>query len=119
MKAVQITPREAFLYICFNMISVDRNIDDREIDALYAIVRRYGFTRDEIQHVAHTVEELGRDRAFERGVASIEIAKKLDDTMKENLLAALLEIGEADKKVLDSELSFFYTVKTELGLKVK
>ena len=47
-----ITPREAFIYICFNMISVDRDVDDREVDKLFDVLQRYGLQAAEIRKVA-------------------------------------------------------------------
>jgi len=112
MTKFEITPREAFIYLCFNMVSADRDVDDREIKKLFELIHRYGFDKDEIKHVLDIIHELGTTKAFERGVESIEIAKQLDDDMKAKLLHALLEIGEADQKVVDPELSFYTRVKT-------
>ena len=111
-----ITPREAFIYICFNMISVDRDVDEREIDQLFDILQRYGFHTAEIKKVSQTIIALGPKRAFERGMEYIETAKQLDETMRKNLVHALLEIGEADRKVDDSELSLLYAVKAAFGM---
>ena len=115
MTKLEITPREAFIYLCFNMVSADRDIDDREIKKLFEIIQRFGFLDDEIKHVLGIIHELGTTKAFERGIESIKIAKRLDDDMQENLLHALLEISEADQKVVDPELSFYTRVKTALG----
>jgi len=97
------------------MVSADRNIDDREIKKLFEIIQRCGFLDTEIKHVLDIIHELGTTKAFERGIESIEIAKQLDNDMQENLLHALLEISEADQKVVDPELSFYTRVKTALG----
>jgi len=111
-----ITPREAFIYICFNMISVDRDVDDREIEKLFDILQRYGFHVAEIKKVSQTILSLGPDAAFERGMEYIEIAKQLDEKMRKNLVHALLEIGEADRKIDDLELSMVYAVKAAFGM---
>ncbi|GEM_PF-904939 len=115
MQADSITPREAFIYICFNMISADREIDDREVEKLFDIIKRYGFQYDEVKKISDMILELGTNEAFERGMEYVEIAKQLDEEMKKNLIQALLEIGEADGKVEDSELSMLFTVQMAFG----
>jgi len=111
----KITPREAFIYICLNMISADREIDDRETDKLFEILKRYGIKKEELERVITIIRESGRDKAFEDGLKSAKIAKKLDDQMKQNLIHALLEIIEADEKVHDAELDFLERVKLILN----
>ena len=115
MSDQKITPREAFIYLCFNMVSVDRDVDEREVKKLFELIHRYGFDKDEIKHVLDIIHELGTVKAFERGVESIEIAKQLDDDLKTKLLHALFEISKADQKVADPELSFYFRVKTALN----
>ncbi len=115
MTELSITPREAFIYICFDMISADRDIDDREIDKLFEIIMRYGFQKEEILNVVAIIKKFGRQKAFENGLKSIEIARNLDNSMKQNLLNALLEIIESDKEVQDVELNLYELVKTELS----
>jgi len=115
MTNFEITPREAFIYLCFNMVSVDRDVDEREINKLFELIHRYGFNKDEIKHVLDIIHELGTKKAFERGVECIEIAKQLDNDMKTNLLHALFEISKADQKVADPELSLYFRVKTALS----
>jgi len=71
MTKFKITPREAFIYLCFNMVSVDRDVDDREIKKLFELIHRYDFDKDEIRHVLDIIHELGTTKTFERGVESI------------------------------------------------
>jgi len=115
LKLKKITPREAFIYICLNMISADREIDDRETDKLFEILKRYGIKKEELERVITIIQESGPDKAFEAGLKSAKIAKKLDDQMKQNLIHALLEIIEADEKVHDAELDFLEQVKMILN----
>jgi uncharacterized tellurite resistance protein B-like protein len=115
LKIEKITPREAFIYTCLNMISADREIDDRETEKLFEIIRRYGFKKEELEKVIEVVRESGPQNAFEAGLKSVAIARKLDDQMKQNLLHALLEIIEADEKVQDAELDFLEKVKKILN----
>ena len=111
-----ITPREAFIYICFNMISVDRDVDDREVDKLFDVLQRYGLQAAEIRKVSQTILSLDPDTAFERGLEYIETAKQLDEKMRKDLVHAMLEIGEADRTIDDSELTMLYAVKAAFGM---
>lgn len=115
MTDQKITPREAFIYLCFNMVSADRDVDEREVKKLFELIHRNGFDKDEIKHVLDIIRELGTAKAFERGVESIEIAKQIDDDLKTKLMNALFEISKADQKVTDPELSFYFRVKTALN----
>ena len=114
MKLKKITPREAFIYICLNMISADREIDERT-NTLFEILKRYGIKKEELERVITIIRESGPDKAFEAGLKSAKIARKLDDQMKQNLIHALLEIIEADEKVHDAELDFLERVKKILN----
>jgi uncharacterized tellurite resistance protein B-like protein len=114
MYDAKITPREAFLYLCLSMISADRDIDNREIEKLFEIVKRYGFKQSEVRKVADYILGLGTDQAFEYGLELVDEVKKLDKEMQNHLLHALLEIVEADQKVSDPELSFYAKIKNAL-----
>ena len=43
-----ISPRSAFIGVCFAMMGVDEMIDQRELTKLFEVLDRYCFTEEEI-----------------------------------------------------------------------
>ena len=116
MSLSSMTPRDAFVCICYNMMGVDEFIDMREIDKLFEVVRCYGFRFEEVNRIADEMIILGQDKANELALRAVDIAKQLDDEMRVNLIHALIDIARADGRMHDSELSLLYAVRTAFGM---
>ncbi len=112
-----VKPRNAFISICFAMVGVDQEVDQREIDKMYEVLQRYGFLSNEVEKEMKSLFKMSSSiskvmRYVGKCMASIT---KLDETMANNLIQALTDIAKSDDFFHDKEKDYLESVKLLLG----
>ena len=111
-----ITPRSAFIGVCFAMMGVDEMIDQRELTKLFEVLDRYGFTEDEIIKEMGFFTGLSVNESMRYGQKSMVAITGLDSDMRDNLVQALTEIAISDEYFHDTEKTLLTAVKMTFGI---
>ena len=111
-----ITPRSAFIGVCFAMMGVDEMIDQRELTKLLEVLNRFGFNEEEIMKEMSNFTNLSLSEALRYGQKSMAAITGLDDEMRDNLVQALTEIAISDEYFHDTEKTLLSAVKMTFGI---
>jgi len=111
-----ISPRSAFIGVCFAMMGVDEMIDQRELTKLFEVLDRYGFTEEEIMKEMGYFTNLSLTEGMRYGQKSMAAITGLDSEMRDNLVQALTEIAISDEYFHDTEKTLLTAVKMTFGM---
>ncbi len=107
----KVTPREAFIGMCFSMSGIDQFVDPREEFKIGEVLALNGFSIQEIGDVVEKLSNYSPKEAIDWGIKAAEAVSKLDPTMRQNLLKALVEIAAADGKIDSAEETFLVSLR--------
>ena len=111
-----ISPRSAFIGVCFAMMGVDEMIDQRELTKLFEVLDRFGFTEEEIMKEMGFFTNLSLSEGMRYGQKSMVAITGLDSDMRDNLVQALTEIAISDEYFHDTEKTLLTAVKITFGM---
>jgi uncharacterized tellurite resistance protein B-like protein len=113
-----LNPRKAFVGACISMIGVDLKLDEKELEKLFEVLKRYGIAKQEFnEEMDFFAKNSTNVRALLRhGQLIMEALPKLEPTMQKQLIQALTELAQSDGEFHEAEKMYLDFVKQVLGI---